>query len=248
MKTRAEKKGDRYILNGTKMWITNGPIGNHFIVTAVTTPGAKAAGISTFIVDKDFPGFRVGQHIDKMGMRTSPTSELIFEDCEVPEENLLGQENYGFIVTARLILSWERSCLLAPSIGFMEHGLEQTARYCTEREQFGRPIGRFQGVSHQLADMKINLELCRQLIYRVAWQLDHDVEAPLVDAAVAKVFVSEAAQKNARTGIMLHGGNGYTREYHVERGLRDSILGSIGAGTNEIQRSIIARSMLDLGF
>jgi alkylation response protein AidB-like acyl-CoA dehydrogenase len=248
MKTRAEKKGDKWILNGTKMWITNGPIGGVFVVTAVTEPGAKAMGISTFLVESSFPGFRVGQKIDKMGMRTSTTSELIFEDCEVPEENLLGQLNFGFIGTAKLILGWERSCLLAPALGGMKRGIEQTAQYCKEREQFGRPIGKFQAVRHMLADMQMRYELARQLIYRVAWQLDQGDDPPLVDAAVAKVFVSEVSQKNARDSIQLHGGNGYTREYHVERGLRDSILGTIGAGTSEIQRSIIARSMLDLGF
>jgi acyl-CoA dehydrogenase len=200
MKTRAEKRGDKWILNGTKMWITNGPVGGVFVVTAVTEPGAKAMGISTFLVESSFPGFSVGQKIDKMGMRTSTTSELIFDDCEVPEANLLGELNFGFMGTAKLILGWERSCLLAPALGGM------------------------------------------------AWGLDQDGDPPLVDAAVAKVFVSEAGQKNARDSIQLHGGNGYTREFHVERGLRDAMLGTIGAGTSEIQRSIIARSLLNLGF
>jgi butyryl-CoA dehydrogenase len=248
MKTRAEKKGDKYILNGSKMWITNGPLADTFVVTAVTSPGQKAMGISTFIVEKDFPGFKVGQIIDKMGMRTSTTAEILFEDCEVPEENLLGQENFGFIVTAKLILGWERSCLLAPALGAMRAGIAQTAKYAKEREQFGRPIAKFQAVRHMIADLKVRYEVARQLIYRVAWQLDQGDDPPLVDAAVAKVYVAEAAQVNARDCIQLHGGNGYTPEYHVERGLRDSILGTIGAGTSEVQRSIIARSILDLGF
>lgn len=248
MRTRAVKKGDRWILNGTKMWITNGPVGDVFVVTAVTSPDDKAFGISTFLVEKSFPGCKVGQHIDKMGVRTSQTSELLFEDCEVPGENLLGQENFGFVVTAKLILGWERSCLLAPGLGGMKRALQETARYTKEREQFGRPIGRFQAVRQTLADMKVRYELSRLLVYRVAWALDQDGEPPLVDAAVAKVFMTEAAQVNARDAIQLHGGNGFTREYHVERGLRDSILSTIGGGTSEIQRSIIARSMLDLGF
>jgi alkylation response protein AidB-like acyl-CoA dehydrogenase len=247
MKTRAERRGDKYILNGRKMWITNGPVGDVFVVTAVTTPNARprAAGISTFLVEKDAPGFRVGQHIDKVGMRTSVTSELIFEDCEVPAENLLGMENYGFIITAKLILGWERSCLLAPALGAMKNTIDRTRRYTQEREQFGRPISSFQAVRHMLADMRIRWELSRNLIYRVAWQLDQDGDPPLVDAAVAKVFTSEAAQINARDAIQLHGGNGFTLEYHVERGLRDSLLGTIGGGTSEIQRGIIARSILD---
>lgn len=248
MRTRAEKKGDRWILNGTKMWITNGPVGDVFVVTAVTEPDAKAFGISTFLVEKDFPGCKVGQHIDKMGVRTSQTCEIILEDCEVPEENLLGQENFGFVVTAKLILGWERSCLLAPGLGNMKRAIRETADYAKEREQFGRPIAKFQAVRQMLADMKVRYELSRNLVYRVAWALDQDGEPPLVDAAVAKVFMTEAAQVNARDAIQLHGGNGFTREYHVERGLRDSILSTIGGGTSEIQRSIIARSMLDLGF
>ncbi len=249
MKTRAVKKGDRYILNGSKMWITNGPVGGVFVVTAVTEPDAKAFGISTFLVQSDFPGFKVGQHIDKLGVKTSTTAELLFEDCEVPEENLLGQENFGFVVTAKLILGWERSCLLAPGLGGMKRGIAETARYCQEREQFGRPIAKFQAVRHMLADMKVRYEVARNLVYRVAWHLDQeDGEPPLVDAAIAKVFMSEAAVLSARDAIQLHGGNGYTPEYHVERSLRDSILSTIGGGTSEIQRSIIARSVLELGF
>lgn len=250
MKTRAVRKGDRWILNGTKMWITNGPVGDVFVVTAVTDPTARprAAGISTFLVQKDFPGFRVGQVIEKTGVRTSCTSELVFEDCEVPAENLLGMEHYGFIITAKLILGWERSCLLAPALGAMHGTIERTTRYLQERHQFGRPIGSFQALRHKLADMRVRYELSRPLIYRVAWQLDQGDDPPLVDAAIAKVFASEAARANAIESIQLHGGNGFTTEYHVERGLRDSLLGTIGAGTSEVQRGIIARSLLDLGF
>src|SRR5690606_14789734 len=164
MKTRAVKKGDKYILNGTKMWITNGPVGDVFVVTAVTEPEQKAFGISTFIVESSFPGFKVGQVIDKMGVKTSTTAELIFEDCEVPAENLLGQENFGFVVTAKLILGWERSCLLAPGIGAMARSIESTTKYTKEREQFGRPIAKFQAVRHMLADMLVRYEVTKQLI------------------------------------------------------------------------------------
>jgi alkylation response protein AidB-like acyl-CoA dehydrogenase len=252
MKTRAEKKGDRYILNGNKMWITNGPIANHFIVTAVTEPGAKAFGISTFIVEKNFPGFRVGQHIKKMGMNTSTTAEIFFEDCEVPEENLLGDLNMGFVVTAKLILGWERSTMLAPALGGQRANYETAAAYAKERQQFGRPIAKFQAIRHMIADMKIRYEIGRNLIHRVAWHLDDhggpDDAPPLLDAAIAKVYASEATQKTARDTIQVLGGNGFTKEYHVERSLRDSLVGTIGAGTSEIQRSIIARSVLELGF
>jgi hypothetical protein len=248
MKTRAVKKGDRWILNGTKMWITNGPLANHFIVTAVTDPDAKAFGISTFIVEKSFPGFKVGQHIDKMGVRTSQTSEIIFEDCEVPEENQLGDLGTGFTGTVKTIFGWERSCLLAPSLGGQRANYERCARYAQERAQFNKPIAKFQAVRHMIADMKIRYEIGRLLLHRVCHFLDTGEEPPLVDAAIAKVQISEASQQTARDAIQIHGGNGYTTEYHVERGLRDSILGTIGGGTSEIQRSIIARSVLDLGF
>lgn len=252
MKTRAIKKGDRYILNGTKMWITNGPIANHFIVTAVTEPEAKAFGISTFIVDKSCPGFKVGQHIKKMGMNTSTTSEIIFDDCEVPADALLGEENMGFVGTAKLILGWERSTMLSPALGGQRANYETAARYANERVQFGRPIAKFQAIRHMIADMKIRYEIGRNLIHRVAWHLDThggpDDPPPLLEAAIAKVQASEASQKTARDTIQVLGGNGFTKEYHVERSLRDSLVGTIGAGTSEIQRSIIARNVLELGF
>ena len=246
MKTRAERRGARWILNGRKMWITNGPIGNVFVVTAVTDPTARprAAGISTFLVESTFPGFKVGQHIEKVGMRSSITSEIVLEDCEVPAENLLGMENFGFIITAKLILGWERSCLIAPAIGAMKDTIDRTTHYAKVREQFRRPIGKFQAVRHLLADMRIRYEIARNLVYRVAWQLDQDGDPPLVDAAIAKVFTTESAQINARDAIQLFGGNGFTTEYEIERGLRDSLLGTIGGGTSEIQRGIIARGIL----
>jgi alkylation response protein AidB-like acyl-CoA dehydrogenase len=230
------------------MWITNGPIGHHFIVTAVTDPDAKAFGISTFIVESGFPGFKVGQHIDKMGVRTSCTSELVFEDCEVPEENRLGELGTGFVGTVKTIFGWERSCLLAPSLGGMKAHIEHTAKYAQERKQFGKPIAKFQAVRHMLADMRIKYEISRNLLHRVAWHLDNGQEPPLVDAAIAKTYVSEASQQVARDAVQLHGGNGFTVEYHAERGMRDSMLGTIGGGTSEIQRSIIARAILDLGY
>lgn len=250
MKTRAVKKGDRWILNGSKMWITNGPIAHHFIVTAVTEPEAKAFGISTFIVERGFPGFKVGQHIDKMGMNTSRTAEILFEDCEVPEENLLGEINSGFVVTAKLILGWERSTMLAGALGGQRANIDVVSRYANERVQFNRPIAKFQAVRHMIADMKIRYEIGRNLIHRVAWQLDSmndgGDDPPLVDAAVAKIQVSESAQKTARDAIQILGGVGYTKEYHVERSLRDAILTTIGAGSSEIQRGIIARSVLNM--
>lgn len=247
MKTRAVKRDGRWVLNGTKMWITNGPIAHHFIVTAVTDPTRKAAGISTFIVDADSPGFKVGQRIEKMGMKTSLTSEIIFDDCEVPEDALLGELNTGFVGTAKLILGWERSCLLAPALGGQRANFERATSYAKERVQFGRPIAKFDAVRQMIVDMRLRYEVGRNLIHRVAWHLDSGGEPPLVDAAIAKLQVSEASQKTARDAIQVLGGVGYTTEFHVERSWRDAMLGSIGAGTSEVQRGIIARNLLPSG-
>jgi alkylation response protein AidB-like acyl-CoA dehydrogenase len=252
MKTTAVKKGSRYILNGTKMWITNGPIANHFIVTAVTEPAGKALGISTFIVERSFPGFSVGQHIDKMGMNTSKTSEIVFNDCEVPEENMLGELHMGFVGTVKLILGWERSTMLSPALGSQRANYEACAKYANERIQFGKPIAKFAAIRSMIADMKMRYEVGRGLVHRVAWQLDQNGDGtndpPLVDAAVTKLQVSEASVKTARDAVQVLGGVGYTREYHVERSLRDALVMTIGGGTSEVQKSIVARDVLDLGF
>jgi len=247
MRTTAVKKGDRYILNGTKMWITNGPTGDFFVVTAKTAPEQKAFGISTFIVERDFPGFKVGKELDKMGNRTSPTSEIMFEDCEVPEENLLGQENFGFVQVAKLILGYERTCLVAPTIGGMEAGLEAAARYANDRPAFKKTIGDFGAVRRKLAHMKMRAEIARNLIYYGAWCLDQDKEN-LVEAAIAKIYATEEALTCADEVIQVHGGYGYIKEFPAERGWRDAKLGTIGGGTSEIQRSIIARAVMNLGY
>ena len=246
MKTRAIKDKDHYVLNGTKMWITNGPIANHFIVTAVTQPEQRAFGISTFVVEKDAPGFRVGQHIDKLGMRTSLTSEILLEDCRVPKENLLGDENAGFAITAKLILGWERTCLLAPFLGSMERVLEQCVAYAQQRKQFGKPIGKFQALRHKLADMKVTLEVARNLIHKAAWKIDQGDDA-MLEASAAKLFISEMGQHFAREAIQIHGANGFTKEFELERLYRDCMIATIGGGTSEVQRSIVARGIMNLG-
>lgn len=243
LRTRAVHQGDRWILNGTKMWITNGPIAHHLVVLAATEPSRKSLGISAFVVDTDRPGFRVGKHIDKMGMRSSPTSEIILEDCEVPEDALLGDLNFGFVSVGRLILGWERTVLLAPCLGAMEHELERCVEYARTRQQFGRPIGAFGAIRQKIADMKVALEVSRNLIHRAAWALDQGEDA-MLEASTAKLFVSEAQQRAMREAIQLHGGNGFTTDYEIERGLRDSMVATIGGGTSEIQRSIIARHVL----
>jgi len=245
VRTTAKKTDGGWVLNGTKMFITNGPIGSVFIVIARTDKEKKAFGISAFIVEKDFPGFSVGKELDKLGNRTSTTSELIFEDCLVPEENLLGPENMGFVIVAKLILGWERSCLIAPAVGGIGAGIEVAAKYAQQRRQFKRPIAEFQAIQHKLADMKVAYEAGRQLIYRVASMLDRD-EENLLDAAVAKEYITRTCIRSADETVQIHGGYGYMREYLVERGIRDSKLASIGGGTSEIQLSIIARALMQV--
>ena len=244
MATRAERDGDGWVLNGSKTWITNGPIAHQFIVTAVTDPDAvpKSLGISTFVVDADSPGFRVGRKLDKLGCRTSPTSEIFFEDCRVPSDALLGPENMGFVLVAKLILGWERTCLLAPGLGGMWHGLEVATKYAMERKQFGRPIGKFQAIQEKLADMRVDYEVAWGLLYRVADRLDRDLPV-LTEAATVKTFLSEASVRNAEEVVQIHGGYGFSKEYLVERAYRDAKLATIGAGTSEIQRGLIARAI-----
>jgi len=243
IQTTAEKKDGYYVLNGTKMFITNGPIGQVFVVLAKTDKEKGAAGISGFIVEKDFPGFSVGKEIHKMGCRSSPTSELIFDNCEVPEENLLGQENQGFMQVALSTLEWERSVMLASAVGGMEIQLEQCVKYARERKQFGRPIGHFQAVQFMLADMKVWLETSRLILYRVAWNKDQGIMDPMM-ASVSKYYITEVALKSARNAIQIHGGYGYTKDYPVERSIRDAELGVLGGGTSEIQKWIIGRMLV----
>jgi len=244
---KAERVDGGWVLNGTKTFITNGPIGAQFVVLARTDPDAAedAMAISAFIVERDFDGFAAGPEMDKLGNRTSTTSELIFEDCFVPEANLLGQENFGFLLVGRLILGWERSCLLAAAVGGLGAGLEVSARYAQERHQFNRPIAAFEAVQHKLADMKIAYEAGKLLIYRMATLLEQD-EISLLDAAVAKEFLTRASIRTADEAVQIHGGYGYMKEYLVERGIRDAKLASIGGGTSEVQLSIIARALVKM--
>ncbi len=241
--TTAEKKDGYYVLNGTKTFITNGPIGEVFVVLAKTDKEKGAAGITGFIVEKSFPGFSVGKEIHKTGNRSSPTSELIFENCEVPAENMLGEENQGFMGVALATLEWERSVMLAAAIGGQEVQLEQCIKYAKERKQFGRPIASFQAVQFMLADMKMWLETSRWILYKVAWNKDQGIMDPLM-ASVSKLFITEVALKAARNAIQIHGGYGYTKEYAVERSYRDAQLGVLGGGTSEIQRWIIGRLLV----
>jgi butyryl-CoA dehydrogenase len=240
MTTRAEKKGDRYILNGNKMFITNGPVADVAVVYAKTGKDLKHAGISAFIVEKGTPGFSAGNNLIKMGVRTSHTSELILEDCEIPETNLIGREGEGFLMAMQTV-EWDRSALLAPFVGGMTYVLKKCARYARERYQFGRPIGRFQAIKHKLADIKIFIEAARTLCYRIAWCKDQGRPLNHLEAAVAKLFVGDGSLGPANDAMVLFGGYGYCQEYEVERYFRDSRLAPIGGGTSDIQKKIISK-------
>ncbi|MEE9611600.1 MAG: acyl-CoA dehydrogenase family protein [Desulfatiglandales bacterium] len=238
--TRAEKRGDKYILNGNKMFITNGPVADVAVIYAKTERDLKHAGISACIVEKGRPGFSAGKNLIKMGVRSSHTSELIFEDCEIPAQNLIGQEGAGFLMAMQTV-EWDRSAILAPFVGGMTYVLKKCIRYAKERHQFGRPIAQFQAIKHKLADIKIYIEAARSLCYRVAWCKDQGRPLNHLEAAVAKLFVGDWSLNPANDAVALHGGYGYCHEYEVERYFRDSRLAPIGGGTSEIQKRIIAK-------
>jgi alkylation response protein AidB-like acyl-CoA dehydrogenase len=238
LKTRAVKKGDRYILNGSKMFITNAPIADILIVFASTDKTKGFAGVSAFIVEKGFPGFSVGKPLDMMGLRTSPIGEVVLEDCVVPEENLLGKEGGGAAIF-NSEMEWERSCLFATHLGAMENILKECVQYAKGRRQFGSPIGSFQSVSHKIADMRVRIELSKLILYQVATMKAQGKRAP-IEAAIAKLFISESYVATSLDALQIHGAYGYTTEFDLERNVRDSIAGKIYSGTSEIQRNVIA--------
>ena len=241
MRLRAEKKGDRYILNGNKMWITNGPESDTFIVYAKTDPEAGAKGITAFIVESSFPGFSTAQKLDKLGMRGSNTCELVFDNCEVPEENVLGQVNKG----VRVLMSgldYERAVLAAGPLGIMQACLDTVVPYVHERKQFEQPIGEFQFIQGKVADMYTALNASRAYVYAVGQACDRG-ETTRKDAAAAILFAAERATQVALEAIQTLGGNGYINEYPTGRLLRDAKLYEIGAGTSEIRRMLIGREL-----
>jgi butyryl-CoA dehydrogenase len=242
LRTTAEKRGDKYVLNGVKMWITNGPIADVAVVYAKTQPELQHAGISAFIVEKGTPGFTAGPTLIKMGVRTSHTSELVFNNCEIPAENLLGKEGEGFLMAMQTV-EWDRSALLAPLVGSATCLLKKCSRYAKGRVQFGRPIAQFQAIKHKLADIRIFGEAARTLVYRIAWCKDQGRPINHLEAAVAKLFVGDWSLGPTNDAVVLHGGYGYTHEFDVERIFRDSRLAAIGGGTSEIQKMIISKLM-----
>ncbi|MFC7499667.1 isovaleryl-CoA dehydrogenase [Enterovirga sp. GCM10030262] len=240
MKMRAEKKGDRYILNGTKFWITNAAYADTLVVYAKTGEGSR--GITTFIIEKDMPGFSIGQKIDKMGMRGSPTAELVFNDCEVPESQVMGPENGGVGVLMSG-LDYERTVLAGIQLGIMQACLDVVIPYVRERKQFGTPIGSFQLIQAKVADMYVALNSARAYVYAVARACDAG-KTTRFDAAGAILLASENAVKTSLEAIQALGGAGYTKDWPVERYARDAKLLDIGAGTNEIRRMLIGRELI----
>ncbi len=245
MRLRADRTGARYVLNGTKFWITNGPHADVLVVYAKTSPEAASRGVTAFIIERDFEGFRCAQKLDKIGMRGSDTGELVFEDCEVPEENVLGPENGGAGVLMSG-LDYERSVLAGGPLGIMQACLDVVLPYVRERRQFGRPIGSFQLMQGKVADMYVALNSARAYVYAVARACDAG-RTTRFDAAGAILMASENAVRVALEAIQALGGAGYLKDYPVERYLRDAKLYDIGAGTNEIRRFLIGRELVGEG-
>ncbi|EKN70530.1 acyl-CoA dehydrogenase domain-containing protein [Neobacillus bataviensis LMG 21833] len=241
LKTKAEKKGDKYILNGSKHYITNAVCGNVFTVMAVTDPSKGAKGITSFIVEKDFPGFIVGNVEKKMGLRGSHSAELFFEDCEVPAENVLGEEGKGY-VNALKILANGRAGLAARNLGSCEKLLDYSMDYAMQRIQFDKPIFEQQAVQHMLADMATEIELLRSMTYRVAWMTDQGMRV-VKEAAIAKLYGSEVYNRVADLAVQIHAGIGYMKDYPIERFYRDARITKIYEGTSQIQKNIIASEL-----
>ncbi len=241
MRTRAERHGDHYVLNGTKLYITNAPVSDVVLVFASDPAKPRIAGISAFLVEKGTPGFTVTRNLEKMGLRTSPMGEVVLDGCRVPVENRLGAEGAGMAIF-NSSMTWERSCILASAVGVMQRQLESCVGYARERRQFGQPIGKFQAVADKMADMYLRLEAARLLVYQAAW-LGQQGKPALAEAAAAKLFTSEAWVASSLDAIQVHGAYGYMKESGIERDLRDAVASTIYSGTSEIQRVILARML-----
>ena len=248
MKSRATRDGNSYILNGRKSWVTSGPVASYYVVFVTTDPEKKQKGISAFLVEADTPGLTRGKKEPKLGIRASATSELIFEDCRVPAENLLGKEGEGFKI-AMTVLDAGRIGIATQALGIAEAAYEATRQYAVDREAFGQPIGAFQGTGFKIADMKTRIEASRLLIYNAALAKQRsktDGSRYSLEASMAKLFASETAMFVTHAAVQIHGGMGYSRELPIERYFRDAKITEIYEGTSEIQRMVIARNELGL--
>ena len=246
MRTRAEKRGDKYILNGQKIWITHGSVADVVCVFAVTDPAKGANGISAFIVEKSFPGFKVGKKEKKMGIRGSPTVELYFDNCEVPVANRIGEEGEGFKIAMK-VLDKSRPGIAAQALGIAAGALDYATNYSRERESFGKPIGQHQGVGFMLADMKTEVEAARLLLYEAARKCDEGSADVTLWAAMAKLKCGDVAMSVTTDAVQVLGGFGYSTEYPVERMMRDAKITQIYEGTQQIQRLVISRNIVGKG-
>lgn len=238
LRSRAQRKGDRWVLNGQKTFVTNAPVADLLVVFATIDPAKGQHGVTAFLVDTHAPGVEVGRPLEKMGLRTSPMAEVFFADCEIPEDRLLGKEGGGANVFS-YSMAWERSCILASAVGSMQRLLEACLRHARERKQFGEPIGKFQHVAGRIVDMKLRLETARQMLYHGAWQRSRGKLA-MLEAALTKLHLSECWVRCCEDAIQIHGGYGYMTEYELEREMRDALGSRLYSGTSEIQRTLIA--------
>ncbi|HEY4394671.1 MAG TPA: acyl-CoA dehydrogenase family protein [Polyangia bacterium] len=245
-RTRAVRQkvagADKWVINGTKTFITQGSVGGVFVVMASTTPEKKAKGLTAFIIERGMPGFRTGKIIHKMGLRASDTTELVFEDVTVGDEQRLGDIDNGFFDTLK-VLDKGRIGIGAWSVGIGRAAFEASVRYAKERVQFGKPLGDFQAIQHMLADMATELDAARLLVWRAAWMQDQG-QRTTEESSIAKYYAARATVRACNAAVQIHGGYGYTREFDVERYLRDAKLAEIGEGTNEVQKMVIARELL----
>ncbi len=241
LRTVAEPHGDHYILNGSKTFVSEAPVADVFLIFATIDRHKGVLGLTAFLVEKGSPGFQVGKQIDKMGLKTSPMAELVFENCRLPADQRLGREGRGATLFNDS-MEWERGCILASNLGTLERVLEDSVRYAKERKQFGKPIGDFQAVANRLAEIKVRLEAARWLLYKAAWAKERGEPAG-ADSAIAKLYLGEAMVQSCLDAVQVRGGYGYTTEYEVERELRDAVGGTLYSGTSDIQRNLIARSL-----
>ena len=241
MRTRARREGSHYVLNGSKTFVTNAPVADLFVAYATVNPALGVTGITAFIIERNTPGLTISRHLDKMGLRTSPMAEVIFEDCRVPVEQRLGREGRG-VPVFESSMEWERGCILASCLGVMRRQLRDCVEHARSRKQFGKPIGKFQSVANRLVDMRVRLDTCRPLVYRIGALKDAKREAT-TEAAIAKLYVSECFVRSCLDAIQVFGGYGYMTDQQIERDLRDSLGSTLYSGTSEIQRNIIARGL-----
>ena len=241
LRTTATERGGRYVLNGTKTFVTNAPDADLFVVFATTDRALRFAGLCSFLVERDTPGLAVGQPLTKMGLKSAPMAELFLDDCEVDAEQLLGGPGAGMAVF-NASMQWERGYILAGAVGTMQRQLDRCIAYARERRQFDQPIGGFQAVAHRIVDMKVRLETARLLLYRFAALMDRG-EATTLDSALTKLHLSESFLASSLDGLQIHGGYGYMSEYELEQEVRDAVGGRIYSGTSEVQRNLIARQL-----